>query len=379
MAAKLLEEKSHAAIISHFEGPRLSIPIDLIRKIGDLAAAAMLQQAAYLSSLKSDSDYWFDLPQTGPGADQGSLFTRLGSWEATISLGVSAQRDARKKIEKAAPGLLQVRRAGVPARLIYRVHPSTYIAYLTGHTESIQIVKNRQSRRTGIDNLDCEKSTIKTPGNQQTIPKSIPKIIPKAEEKERENRENSSAHKVPTLSQPSSPAHFVNEIGITVETGNQRDEQTIAAIKLFDPPQIEAAIAQAASSDAAGRAFPTATLKILRREKPGKGEEGMMFGDWLAATVASGEDAIPAADPVFQYAETAGIPDDFLKLQWGEFKQRYSTNDKRYKDWREVFRKSVRGNWFRLWALREGQDAMLTTAGVQANRVMQASERAEAA
>ncbi|ODU95906.1 MAG: hypothetical protein ABT24_10800 [Thiomonas sp. SCN 64-16] len=90
----------------------------------------------------------------------------------------------------------------------------------------------------------------------------------------------------------------------------------------------------------------------------------------------AGEVVIHNDDPVFDYAWDAGVPVEFLTLQWYEFRQRYGTNDKRYRDWREVFRKSVRGNWFRLWALRDdGQEAMLTTAGVQAKQVMAADER----
>ncbi|KQQ32007.1 hypothetical protein ASF61_16875 [Duganella sp. Leaf126] len=76
---------------------------------------------------------------------------------------------------------------------------------------------------------------------------------------------------------------------------------------------------------------------------------------------------IPDDDGVFRYAEQAGIPHDFLRLQWLEFKDRYSLPDaKRYKAWATVFGKSVRGNWFKLWyATNEGTYA-LTTTGIQA-------------
>jgi hypothetical protein len=75
-------------------------------------------------------------------------------------------------------------------------------------------------------------------------------------------------------------------------------------------------------------------------------------------------------DSVFAYAKQVGISHDFLRLQWCEFKDRYSAGDaKRYKDWPNVFRKSVRGNWFRLWyASNEGGYA-LTTQGIQAQQL----------
>lgn len=83
----------------------------------------------------------------------------------------------------------------------------------------------------------------------------------------------------------------------------------------------------------------------------------------------SGEKAIPDEDPVFAYAEETGIPIDFLRLHWLEFRERYTTkNSKRYRDWRQTYRNSVRGNWFKLWFLRADGTCGLTTQGEQAKR-----------
>ncbi|WP_244098511.1 hypothetical protein [Burkholderia gladioli] len=90
---------------------------------------------------------------------------------------------------------------------------------------------------------------------------------------------------------------------------------------------------------------------------------------FLANCREAGEKPIPESDPVFDYAEKTGIPLDVLRLHWLEFKARYSIPDaKRYKDWRTVYRKSVRGNWFRLWFLRADGSCGLTTQGEQARR-----------
>ena len=79
---------------------------------------------------------------------------------------------------------------------------------------------------------------------------------------------------------------------------------------------------------------------------------------------------IPDTDPVLEYAEKAGIPSDFLWLQWREFLDRYKQPDaKMYKDWRAVFRKSVRGNWFKLWFIDGKGQYVLTTQGAQAQNI----------
>lgn len=78
---------------------------------------------------------------------------------------------------------------------------------------------------------------------------------------------------------------------------------------------------------------------------------------------------IPEDDSVFDYALKTGIPTDFLRLQWLEFKDRYGMDGaKRYKAWPSVFGKSVRGNWFKLWYASNDGGYVLTTVGQQAKR-----------
>lgn len=95
---------------------------------------------------------------------------------------------------------------------------------------------------------------------------------------------------------------------------------------------------------------------------------------WLATVKAKGEKPIPDNDPVFDYAEQANIPMDLMRLCWVEFRARYSEpNAKRYKDWRSVYRKAVRGNWLKLWFLTEDGYG-LTTTGQQAQRALEAKQ-----
>lgn len=99
---------------------------------------------------------------------------------------------------------------------------------------------------------------------------------------------------------------------------------------------------------------------------------------WLAEVKARGELPIPEDDPVFVYAEEVGLPVSFLRLAWVEFRHRYSQPDaKRYRDWRSVYRKAVRGNWLKLWWRNNESDSYeLTTAGHQAQRANEGKKAA---
>ncbi len=79
---------------------------------------------------------------------------------------------------------------------------------------------------------------------------------------------------------------------------------------------------------------------------------------------------IPETDAVFKYATAAGIPDEFLRLQWMEFRDRYQEEEApKYKAWATVFRKSVRGNWYKLWYAKDDGTYELSTTGKQAARL----------
>ncbi len=104
---------------------------------------------------------------------------------------------------------------------------------------------------------------------------------------------------------------------------------------------------------------------------PPKGGKSTPVGlkAWLEAIKAKGEKPIPGDDAVFTYAAEVGVPDDFLSLAWLEFRHRYcEPGAKRYRDWRAVFRKAVRGNWLKLWFLDGQGQYQLTTVGHQAKR-----------
>lgn len=89
----------------------------------------------------------------------------------------------------------------------------------------------------------------------------------------------------------------------------------------------------------------------------------------MSEVKAKGEKPIQEGDPVFDYAAEVGIPDDFMALAWVEFRHRYTQpGAKRYRDWRAVFRKAIRGNWLKLWFVAPDGSYQLTTVGHQAQR-----------
>lgn len=109
-------------------------------------------------------------------------------------------------------------------------------------------------------------------------------------------------------------------------------------------------------------------VSLLVGDEPKAGKGVVSLPTWLAAIKARGEKPIPEGDPILAYADQVGLPYEFMTLAWREFRARYSEQGaKRYRDWRAVFRKAVRGNWLKLWWI-DGQSFALTTVGMQAQR-----------
>jgi hypothetical protein len=93
------------------------------------------------------------------------------------------------------------------------------------------------------------------------------------------------------------------------------------------------------------------------------------MAEFIAQCKELGEDQIAERDAVWTYAESAGIPDECIKLAWAEFKARHIDTQTRYSNWRRAFQNCVRGNWYRLWAIDESAQCVLTSAGRQARKV----------
>ncbi len=90
---------------------------------------------------------------------------------------------------------------------------------------------------------------------------------------------------------------------------------------------------------------------------------------FLEECKARNEKPIPEDDPVFEYAEKAGIPTDYLRLCWREFVEQNREKGKRYKDWRKAFRNCVRNNWYKIWYRSADGSIGLTTQGLTASKI----------
>ncbi|WP_144898487.1 hypothetical protein [Luteimonas cucumeris] len=100
------------------------------------------------------------------------------------------------------------------------------------------------------------------------------------------------------------------------------------------------------------------------KKRRAKGETLTAWADSLT------DDAVPAADPIFDWAQSVGIPREWIAVAWWIFEGRYTDSDKAYSDWRAVFRKAVREDWLKAWRQTRSGEWELTTAGVQAQREM---------
>lgn len=109
---------------------------------------------------------------------------------------------------------------------------------------------------------------------------------------------------------------------------------------------------------------PSLTVKSISPKKK------INFVTWEKHVKESGEKLISGYEPVWKYSKQVGLPGDWIYIAWLKFSDRYSTDpqytSKLYSDWRRVFLNAIEGNWFGLWASRDGQ-FVLTTAGIQAD------------
>ena len=116
----------------------------------------------------------------------------------------------------------------------------------------------------------------------------------------------------------------------------------------------------------------TYTKETIQKKNQVKNKP-ILFNDFLKDCKEKEVEPIPESNSIFGYASKAGIEQDHLKLCWLFFKDKYSEDSKRYKDWPIVFGKAVKNNWFRLWYIDgETGRSMLTTLGKQSDNALRA-------
>lgn len=141
-----------------------------------------------------------------------------------------------------------------------------------------------------------------------------------------------------------------------------RGDRGIAAHRytVYDSPQVEP-----------GEMLPESEPKP---RKVGKNQP-VTFAEFCQLCEDAGEKRIEQDDPVFADMAAAGIPAEYLALHWRWFVRWAGELDSKGKDrkyagqrgWRQVFRKSVRECWSKLWWKdnKSGQ-WVLTQAGIMA-------------
>lgn len=104
--------------------------------------------------------------------------------------------------------------------------------------------------------------------------------------------------------------------------------------------------------------------KNVRIKEKGPDKSGPVLLDtFLKTCKETGEPALRDTDTVMEFAADAGIPPEFLRLAWEEFKTRNRESAKRYKDWRLAFNNCVKANWYKLWYRSEDGQYLLTGTG----------------
>ncbi|OIR02758.1 hypothetical protein GALL_152120 [mine drainage metagenome] len=246
-------------LVAAIEGPRLSIPVALVSALGDLRAAAFLQQAAFLSARARESDGWFFLAQTGEADDSlgSTLFARLGSWQAILGISPDTQLAIRRKLR--GLGLLDEALRGVPARLHYRVHPERYLSFLGGDMPPA-------SGEPGNKFPENPETGFLESRNQGSEKAGTYKSKERKEERKPEIQERVHAQPQAAARPAARPAQqpLSESVGIVFDATNARDVATIDRIKSgFSTGDIREAVSQAQGLDPQARAWPTAVLKIL--------------------------------------------------------------------------------------------------------------------
>lgn len=121
----------------------------------------------------------------------------------------------------------------------------------------------------------------------------------------------------------------------------------------------------------------SSSSSIGEADRPPPPSKSVTFAVWVESMKARGEPAISKHKPLWDYTQRIGLPDDYVRLAWRQFKRRYMEDpgyrSKPYKDWRQHFRNAVEGNWFKLWSAAD-DGYRLTTAGIQAQREEDAEE-----
>lgn len=120
---------------------------------------------------------------------------------------------------------------------------------------------------------------------------------------------------------------------------------------------------------------PAGGLSVVQTRK--RKEPGITLKTFLDDCKAKGIRPVRDYEPLWNYARTAKLPDDYVALAWAEFCRQCLpggvSERKLQTDWPKTFRNYVEKNYLKLWAINADGEYFLTTQGKQAQTVAEAA------
>lgn len=175
-------------IFKKINGLHVTLPLDVIKKIEGVEAAAFLQQCVFLSSICEKTDGWFFLNQVDPidndpeqaegDAEMLKVFQRFKSFENSLKITKHSQNLIRKKLREI--GLLEEKQMGLPKRNYYKVDLKKYMEWLSSPIDSTDVCfqtsrssesenKKSENERQEVKNMNVKKAEIERDTNINTI------------------------------------------------------------------------------------------------------------------------------------------------------------------------------------------------------------------
>lgn len=118
-------------------------------------------------------------------------------------------------------------------------------------------------------------------------------------------------------------------------------------------------------------ACPPETEK--QKSKGRKPQPETLITDYIQDCKIRGVKTIPRGHAVFEYAEKAGIPSDFMLLAWKVFRDEMAAKQKKQRDWPATFRNYVEKDWVKIWGISGEGEYYLNTKGKQADIMYRAT------
>ena len=100
------------------------------------------------------------------------------------------------------------------------------------------------------------------------------------------------------------------------------------------------------------------------------------LGQYIEKCKEQGVATIPENDKVFEFAENANIPMEFLRVGWIAFRDEFVDKpEKKQKDWVVTFRTYVRNDYLKVWSFNKEGECYLTTKGKQIQSDMEKKQK----